>query len=87
MTTSAPPPLPIVSAETRFGRGSTTTPAQGQIRYQAVAVEDDCCGAGGALGFGRDGDVDGNYFAGWLDDVALFDRALGTDEISVLAVR
>ena len=54
----------------------------GPVRYLGIAAEDDCCGIGGALGFGRDADVDGNYFAGWMDGIALHDRALDAATIA-----
>lgn len=54
----------------------------GPVHYQGVAPDDDCCGVGGALGFGRDADVDGNYFAGWMDGIALHDRALDAATIA-----
>ncbi len=59
--------------------------ALGPVYYVGIAPEDDCCGIGGALGFGRDADVDGNYFAGWMDGIALHDRALDAATVAAHA--
>jgi hypothetical protein len=50
--------------------------AQGVVYYVAIDPEDDCCGIGGGMAFGRDADVDGNYLAGWLDEIAIYPTAL-----------
>jgi hypothetical protein len=57
-------------------------PRPGELYAPTVDPAADCCGTGGAVALGRDGDVDGNYLAGWLDEVALYSRALDTAEIA-----
>ncbi|MBI4944446.1 MAG: hypothetical protein HY830_27200, partial [Actinobacteria bacterium] len=57
-------------------------PTSGPLFALAVPPADDCCGAGGGVALGRDGDVDSGYVDGWLDEVAVYDRALTAAEIS-----
>lgn len=54
----------------------------GPLFALAVPPADDCCGVGGGVALGRDGDVDSGYVDGWLDEVAVYDRALTAAEIS-----
>jgi hypothetical protein len=57
-------------------------PSQGDLFAPVVDPADDCCGIGGAVALGRDGDIDGNYLDGWLDEVAVYARSLDADEIA-----
>jgi hypothetical protein len=57
-------------------------PSLGDLYAPVVDPADDCCGIGGAVALGRDGDIDGNYLDGWLDEVAVYARALDADEIA-----
>jgi hypothetical protein len=54
----------------------------GGIYYLAIDADDDCCGTGGGVAFGRDADVDGNYFHGWLDEIAIYPAALSAEAIA-----
>ena len=54
----------------------------GDIYYLSIDAEDDCCGTGGGVAFGRDADVDGNYFRGWLDEIAIYPAALSAETIA-----
>lgn len=53
------------------GSFTLSTPATGSVYY----------GSGGA-GIGRDGDYNGSYFTGLIDDFALYDVALSPEEIT-----
>lgn len=53
----------------------------GPIHYVAVDPADDRFGSGGGVAFGRDADVDGNYFSGWLDEIAIYPKALSAEQI------
>ena len=54
----------------------------GEIYYLAIDADDDCCGTGGGVAFGRDADVDGNYFHGWLDEIAIYPAALSAQTVA-----
>lgn len=56
--------------------------ATGPLFSLAVPRADDCCGTGGGVALGRDGDSAAGYFAGWLDEVAVYDRALTAAEVA-----
>ncbi len=45
----------------------------------------DDAGTGGGVAFGRDADTDGQYFDGWLDEVAVYPLALSAEEIAAHA--
>ncbi len=60
-------------------------PSQGDLYAPVVDPAADCCGIGGSVALGRDGDVDGNYLDGWIDEVAFYARVLDADEIALHA--
>jgi hypothetical protein len=71
------------SASTRLlldGVPVDEAPTKAPLFALSVAPDQDCCGVGGGVAFGRDADVDAGYAAGWLDEVAVYDRALTAAE-------
>jgi hypothetical protein len=56
--------------------------ASGKVYQLAIDAADDCCGIGGGVAFGRDADVDGNYLAGWLDELAIYPTALSQETLA-----
>ena len=64
------------------------SPATGPVHYVALDPAQDCCGSGGGVAFGRDGDVStdaAHFLTGGLDEVAVYDRALTADEVAAHA--
>lgn len=62
--------------------------APGPILYLAVDPALDCCGSGGGVAFGRDGDVTtdaAHFLTGGLDEVAVYARALTSAELAAHA--
>ncbi|MGE0731221.1 MAG: LamG domain-containing protein [Acidimicrobiia bacterium] len=70
------------------GVPAAEVPATGPVHYVALDPAQDCCGSGGGVAFGRDGDVStdaAHFLTGGLDEVAVYDRALSADEVAAHA--
>jgi hypothetical protein len=58
------------------------TASVGPLFAPVVDPKLDEAGTGGGVAFGRDADTDGQYFDGWLDEVAVYPLALSAEVIA-----